>query len=452
MNGNIKEFNVLEAPYIKVDATVIQNGITNGRNNIPRDRQYCIAPSAKKIATYIVNQIFGSELVTQSEGLSISWLMPTLKEALELSVYQEESFIYIHKFDDKVYLECVKKNDIFDLVQKYDKVQHAVIKQDFYTDDGTHYELDRIIDLDDGKTYLTFDAYEVGKRDGKLVPININVFNARTGNEYLPKYVLNYECLINIDIGEDFFKDSRKLLIEEMRCINVLADEIQKTRTRIATTEHYQSNDIVTSWKPSSYYQVNTISVGDLQDYFTLLPGDKDHQMFNFLQGEIREQQYVDTFKFYDYQIIQMAGLSPASFGYEKDAYMNTANIDLSKNSSDMTVEAIKTQITPQVNKLFENVVKLQQSQGIEENQLPIELNWDFGSNEKFDDLKKLQMMRSIQGVGSIPYEYKAKIITPILEKLIDDDYDTNNKKKIDDLITAYNNENKDITLDFKEE
>ena len=92
-NARIKPaFDVLEAPYINVNATVIVNGSTNGKPNIKPGSKYVVAPSAKKIATYIVNQIFGSDLVTQTEGLSIGWLMPTLKKALELGIYQEESF------------------------------------------------------------------------------------------------------------------------------------------------------------------------------------------------------------------------------------------------------------------------------------------------------------------------------------------------------------------------
>ena len=76
------KYNVLQAPYIKIDAEITQAGVTNGKNNIPQEKQYCVAPSAKKIAQFITNQLFGSELVTQSEGLDIGWLMPSLKEAL----------------------------------------------------------------------------------------------------------------------------------------------------------------------------------------------------------------------------------------------------------------------------------------------------------------------------------------------------------------------------------
>ena len=157
---------------------------------------------------------------------------------------------------------------------------------------------------------------------GKLLPIDLNVFNYKTGNEYIAKYILPYENLINVDIGENFFRDSKKFLNQEMIIFNTFSDEIEKTKTKIVTSQHYQSGDIVANWQPgSNQYKVDTISVGKLADYFTLLPGDKDHQLFEFLQGDIRFNEYINSFKFCDYQIIQMAGLSPATFGYEKDAY-----------------------------------------------------------------------------------------------------------------------------------
>lgn len=451
-NANIRPaFDVLEAPYIKVDAVVIQNGATNGKPNIKRDRSYCIAPSAKKIATYIVNQIFGSELVTQTEGLSVSWLMPTLKEALELGIYQEESFIYLHKFDDKIYLECLKKTDIFDLEQKFDKVLSGRIVQDIPGKADVDYVLERRFKIEGGKTYLEFKAYEVNRNSKNQVELSIEVFNARTGSDYLAKYVLPYECVINIDLGQDFFKDSRKFLNEEMKVVNTMADEIEKTKTRIVTSQHFQSGDIVTGWKPGkTQFQVESVSVGQLQEYFTLLPGDKDHKIFEFLQGDIRTEQYINTFKFYDYQCIQNAGLSPASFGYEKDAYMNTANVDLSKNASDMTVEAIKTQIEPQLNKLIENIVKAQASIGITENALPSTLNWDYGANEKFDDMKKIAVLRQIQGVGSVPYSVKAKILMPIIKKLIDSDYQDKDFT-VDKLVEEYQKEVENIDIKFGE-
>ena len=442
-------YNVLEAPYIQVEATVTQPGMTNGKPNIFRKSKYIIAPSAKKIATYIVNQIFGSDLVTQTEGLNINWLMPTLKESLELAVYEEESFILIHKFDNKIYLECIKKSDIHDLVQKFDKVISGTIIQEYDTSDET-YELHREILIDNGITYMNMKAFKI---DGsKLVPIDINVFNKYTGNDYLPKYILPYEILINIDVGQDFFKDSKKFINEEMEIFNTFADEIEKTKTKIATTQHFQSGDIVTNWQPASnHYKVDTLSVGKLADYFTLVPGDKEHYLFEFLQGQIRVNEYITSFKFCDYQIIQMAGLSPASFGYEKDAYQNVDSVDLSKNNSDMTIEAIKTQIEPQINHLLENIVKAQQSQGITKNLIPSELNWDYGLNEKLTDMKKLQVLNKVQSVGSIPYSIKAKIITPILKKLIDDDIDKEDMLTIEKLIEENKKEQDDLKIEYGE-
>lgn len=453
MNNQVRlksAYNYLEAPYIRVEATVTQPGITNGKPNIYKKNDYIIAPSGKKVATYIVNQIFGSDLVTQTEGLSINWLMPTLKESLELAVYEEESFILINKFDNKIYLECIKKSDIHDLVQKYDKVISGTIIQEFVTKEDI-YELHRNIKLENGITYMTMEVFKEDK-GGKLIPIDLGTFNLRTGNEYIDKYILPYENLINIDIGQNFFKDSKKFLNEEMEIFNTFVDEIEKTKTKIVTSQHYQSGDIVTNWQPASnHYKVDTLSVGKLADYFTLLPGDKDHQLFEFLQGNIRFNEYISSFKFCDYQVIQMAGLSPATFGYEKDAYQNVDSIDLSKNNSDMTIEAIKTQIEPQINHLLENIVKAQQANNIQVNLIPTELNWDYGANEKFNDMKKLQVLGRIQSVGSVPYSIKAKIIMPILNKLIDDDYVGKNSKLIEELINANKEEEEEIQVKFGE-
>ena len=450
-NARIKPaYNFLEAPYIRIEASVTHPGITNGKPNISREYKYIIAPSGKKIATYIVNQIFGSDLVTQTEGLSINWLMPTLKESLELAVYEEESFILIHKFDNKIYLECIKKSDIHNLVQKFDKVISGTIIQEYDTSEET-YELHRNIVIDNGITYMTMEAYKIDSKS-KLIPIDLSTFNYRTGNDYLAKYILPYEILINIDIGQDFFKDSKKFINEEMEVFNTIADEVEKTKTRIVTSQHYQSGDIVTNWTPASnHYKIDTLTVGKLADYFTLLPGDKDHQLFEFLQGDVRIDKYISTFKFCDYQVIQMAGLSPASFGYEKDAYQNVDSIDLSKNNSDMTVEAIKTQIEPQINHLIENIVKAQQTQGITQNLIPMELNWDYGANEKIDDMKKLQVLSKIQAVSSVPYSVKAKIITPILKKLIDDDIDKEDILTIEKLIEENKKEEEAIEVKFGE-
>ena len=445
MLGKLRHFNPLQAPYINVKVKVISPGETNGKPNIKNEDHYVLAPSAKKIGTYIRNQLFGSDLLTQTEGLDINWLMPTLGEALELSVYERESFIYIHRFENKVYLECIKKCDVHNLVQKYDKIISCDIIQDF---EGEEYDyaLNRNITIKDGNSTIKFTAYRKEKDRGGWKEISLNQFNQLMGTEYKKVYELPYEVIVNIDIGQDFFKDSIKFLNEEMEVYNTLCEEIEKTKTRIATTQHYQSGDIYNKWQPmSNQYNVQTLSVNGMQDFFTLLPGDKEHAVFEYLQGNIRVNDYINTFKFCDYQVIQMANLSPASFGYEKDNYQNVASVDLSMNLSEMTIEAIKKQIEPQVNHLIENIIKLQELLGIEDNKIPSDLQWDYGNNEKLDDNKKIATLRAIQGVMSIPYSTRAKITAPILNKLIDEDVNADN------LTEAYNKEKEDLKLAYEE-
>ena len=195
----------------------------------------------------------------------------------------------------------------------------------------------------------------------------------------------------------------------------------------------------------SNTYNVQSLTVGELQDFFTLLPGDKEHAVFEYLQGNYRVNEYMEAFKFCDYQVIQMANLSPASFGYEKDNYQNVASVDLSMNLSEMTIEAIKKQIEPQVNHLIENIIKLQELLGIEENRIPNDLVWDYGNNEKLDDNKKIATLKAIQGVMSIPYSTRAKITAPILNKLIDEDVNA------DDLTKAYTEESERMKLTYEE-
>ena len=87
MEGKLRHYTPLQAPYIDIKVKVISSGSTNGKPNIKEEDRYVLAPSAKKIGTYIRNQLFGSDLLTQTEGLDINWLTPTLGEALELAVY-----------------------------------------------------------------------------------------------------------------------------------------------------------------------------------------------------------------------------------------------------------------------------------------------------------------------------------------------------------------------------
>ena len=331
------------------------------------------------------------------------------------------------------------------MVQRYDKLLSCDIIQDF---EGKEYNfcLQRHIELHDGNSTLIFTAFRKDKERGKWEEISLEQFNSVFGTEYTKIYELPYEVIINIDIGQDFFKDSVKFLNEEMEVYNTLCEEVQKTKTRIATTQHFQSGDVYNKWQPmANTYDVKTLSVGDMQDFFTLLPGDKEHSVFEYLQGNLRVNDYINTFKFCDYQVIQMANLSPASFGYEKDNYQNVASVDLSMNLSEMTIETIKKQIEPQVNHLLENIIKLQELLGIEDNKIPSDLVWDYGNNEKLDDSKKIATLRAIQGVMSIPYETRAKITTPILNKLIDE------KTTAEELTKAYNKEKDDMKLVYEE-
>ena len=441
--GKIKPSEILQAPFISVKAKVVMPGTTNGKPNIKYEDSYVIAPSAKKIATYITNQIFGSELVSQTEGMEINWLMPTLSEALERAIYQTESFIYIHKYNNKVYLECLNKSDIHDLEQVFDQVKEAKIVQEYETEDDK-FLLKRKITINNGTSTVEFKSYIMD--DNKEREIPLSRFNAIFDTEYEPIENKPYEVLVNIDTGQDFFRDSKKFLNEEMVLINTLAEEIEKTKTRIATSQHYQTGDIATSWQPrGTSYDVQTINVGSLQDYFVLMPGDRDHQIFQFLQGDIRVKEYEDTFKFYDYQVIQMAGLSPATFGYEKDAYMNTANVDLSANASEMTVEAIKRQLEPQINRLIENIIRLQQSQEITENIIPNGIVWDYGLNERVDDMKKIEVLKDIQKAMSVPYSVRADIILPVLNKLVDTPIEK------EDLVKEWQEENNKLNIEFGE-
>ena len=173
--------------------------------------------------------------------------------------------------------------------------------------------------------------------------------------------------------------------------------------------------------------------------------GDREHAVFEFLQGNLRVQDYIDTFKFCDYQIIQMANLSPATFGYEKDAYQNVASINLNANLTEMTIEAIKRQLEPQVNHLIENIIKLQDLLGIEENRIPEDLEWDYGNNELIDDNKKITTLQAIQRTMSVPYSTRAKILAPIINKLIDEDIDA------DTIQNEYKEETKDIKVTYEE-
>ena len=56
-----------------------------------------------------------------------------------------------------------------------------------------------------------------------------------------------------------------------------------------------------------------------------------------------------------------------------------------------------------------------------------------------------------MQGIGEIPYEYKAKVIFPILNKLIDSSIDDEMQKGINDLVDKYHKESENINIKFGE-
>ena len=127
------------------------NGKINGKPTIKREPRYEVAPSAKKISTYVVNQLFGTDIIVKDTD--INWLMPSLRDALEQAIYCKESFICLHKFDNKVYLETLRPNQIFDIVQKYDKLYSGTI-----VEINGNYELHRHFELDNGNTILELEA------------------------------------------------------------------------------------------------------------------------------------------------------------------------------------------------------------------------------------------------------------------------------------------------------
>ena len=79
------------------------------------------------------------------------------------------------------------------------------------------------------------------------------------------------------------------------------------------------------------------------------------------------------------------------------------------------------------------------------ENLIPSEVVWDYGSNERFDDMKKLDVLSKVQRTTSVPYSVRAKIITPILNKLIDE------PTTEEDLVKAYKDEEKGIQINYEE-
>src|SRR5699024_8579144 len=130
--------------------------------------------------------------------------------------------------------------DIHDIVQEYDKFISGTIVQEFERPgDKNFYELRRKITIKNGNSLIQYKAFEIGS--GEPTEIPITRFNVLFDKNYVEKEIKPYEVMINVDSGQDFFKDSRKLLNAEMEVFNTIEEEIEKTKTRIATSQHYQT-------------------------------------------------------------------------------------------------------------------------------------------------------------------------------------------------------------------
>ena len=79
------------------------------------------------------------------------------------------------------------------------------------------------------------------------------------------------------------------------------------------------------------------------------------------------------------------------------------------------------------------------------ENLIPSELVWDYGDNERLDDMRKLEVLQAVQRTASVPYSIRWKIITPILNKLIDE------KVNDKDVTKAYEEESQKMNIEFGE-
>ena len=64
---------------------------------------------------------------------------------------------------------------------------------------------------------------------------------------------------------------------------------------------------------------------------------------------------------------------------------------------------------------------------------------------EDVDDMKKIKTLKLIQNTMAVPYSIRSKIIAPILNKLIDEEVES------DKLYEAYKEEEKDINITYEE-
>jgi hypothetical protein len=93
----------------------------------------------------------------------------------------------------------------------------------------------------------------------------------------------------------------------------------------------------------------------------------------------------------------------------------------------------------------------MQTTQGITRDVITVtneSLEWDYGSNERLDDQKKMQLLKQAEGVANIPYEQRAKIIAPLIQKLINDN---SADKMAKDLIKKNKEEAEKLRIEYGE-
>ena len=81
----------------------------------------------------------------------------------------------------------------------------------------------------------------------------------------------------------------------------------------------------------------------------------------------------------------------------------------------------------------------------IQKNKIPNDIQWDYGNNEKLDDDKKIRTLKQVESVIDIPYKTRAKIVTPIINKLIDE------KVTNEDLVKEYQKEKESLKVVYEE-
>ena len=98
-----------------------------------------------------------------------------------------------------------------------------------------------------------------------------------------------------------------------------------------------------------------------------------------------------------------------------------------------------------EINRIIENIIRLQTSQDIKENIIPNDVSWDYGLNERVDDLKKLDVLQKVQRTMSVPYSVRAEIVLPVLNKIAD------NPIELERLIKDWQEETNKIDIEYGE-